>query len=116
MRRITIREIAVRLRQAASARLDAWGWVRRRHERNAGDAFDGDLADAFSRCKTILLGGAFKSPDSLALLVDQKRIGPVKLLGIGPLDFGDPMDWHLDPIIGRRSPLLPWTMTVFETF
>jgi hypothetical protein len=30
------------------------------------------------------------------------------LLGYEDLDFGSPIDWHLDPVSGRRAPLLPW--------
>jgi len=28
------------------------------------------------------------------------------LLGYRQLSFGDPIDWHLDPVAGRRAPLL----------
>jgi hypothetical protein len=31
------------------------------------------------------------------------------LLGYRTLGFGDPVDWHLDPIRSRRSPLVPWS-------
>ncbi|HEY6360386.1 MAG TPA: alginate lyase family protein [Vicinamibacterales bacterium] len=31
------------------------------------------------------------------------------LLGYRTLWFGDPVDWHLDPIRSRRSPLVPWS-------
>lgn len=31
------------------------------------------------------------------------------LLGYRGLFFGDPMDWHLDPISGRRAPLVHWS-------
>ena len=32
------------------------------------------------------------------------------LLGYRTLWFGDPIDWHLDPIRGRRAPLVPWSV------
>ena len=31
------------------------------------------------------------------------------LLGYANLGFGDPIDWHLDPVSGRRAPLLHWS-------
>ncbi|HTC23945.1 MAG TPA: heparinase II/III family protein, partial [Gemmatimonadales bacterium] len=36
----------------------------------------------------------------------QKRFD---LLGYRQLSFGDPIDWHLDPVAWRRTPLLHWT-------
>jgi uncharacterized heparinase superfamily protein len=35
------------------------------------------------------------------------------LLGYRTLWFGDPIDWHLDPVRARRAPLVPWSM--FDT-
>lgn len=32
-----------------------------------------------------------------------------ELLGFPALWFGDPIDWHLDPVRCRRAPLLPWS-------
>ena len=31
------------------------------------------------------------------------------LLGYKGLDFGDPIDWHLDPVSGKRAPLVHWS-------
>ena len=31
------------------------------------------------------------------------------LLGYRGLFFGDPVDWHLDPVSGRRAPLTHWS-------
>src|SRR5262249_27677010 len=35
--------------------------------------------------------------------------GRFDLLGYRDLSFGDPVDWHLDPVSGRRAPLEHWT-------
>jgi hypothetical protein len=35
--------------------------------------------------------------------------GHFSLLGHREMSFGDPVDWHLDPTSGRRSPLLHWS-------
>lgn len=32
------------------------------------------------------------------------------LLGYRELSFGDPIDWHLDPVARRRAPLVHWTL------
>jgi len=31
------------------------------------------------------------------------------LLGYRSLEFGDPIDWHLDPVSGRRAPSIHWS-------
>jgi Heparinase II/III-like protein/Heparinase II/III N-terminus len=35
--------------------------------------------------------------------------GTFDLLGYRGLRFGEPIDWHLDPVSGRRSPLIHWS-------
>jgi Heparinase II/III-like protein/Heparinase II/III N-terminus len=35
--------------------------------------------------------------------------GRFDLLGYHGLNFGDPVDWHLDPISGRRAPRVHWS-------
>ncbi|MGH9970113.1 MAG: alginate lyase family protein [Pyrinomonadaceae bacterium] len=35
--------------------------------------------------------------------------GRFDLLGLRNLDFGSPIDWHFEPISGRRAPLLHWS-------
>ena len=35
--------------------------------------------------------------------------GRFDLLGFRGLDFGDPVDWHLDPVAGRRAPMVHWS-------
>jgi hypothetical protein len=37
------------------------------------------------------------------------RRGHFDLLGHRGLSFGDPVDWRLDPVSGRRSPLVHWS-------
>ena len=38
------------------------------------------------------------------------------LLGYKDLDFGDPIDWHFDPVHHKRSPRLPWYQIPFLDF
>jgi len=52
------------------------------------------------------------APDSRASIVAgaaNVRAGRFDLLGYNGLWFGDPIDWRLDPVSGRRSPLTHWT-------
>jgi hypothetical protein len=35
------------------------------------------------------------------------------LLGYSELFFGDPVDWHLDPVSGRRAPRIHWSRVRF---
>src|SRR5712691_3521234 len=35
--------------------------------------------------------------------------GRFDLLGYRGLEFGDPVDWHFDPVSGRRAPLAHWS-------
>jgi uncharacterized heparinase superfamily protein len=35
--------------------------------------------------------------------------GHFDLLGHRDLSYGDPMDWHLDPVAGKRAPLAHWS-------
>ena len=39
--------------------------------------------------------------------------GRFDLLGFSGLSFGDPLDWHLDPVSGRRAPLVHWSRIGF---
>lgn len=51
-------------------------------------------------------------PDVAADLVDAARRaarGSFDLLGYRGLSFGDPIDWQLDPVSGRRAPLEHWS-------
>jgi hypothetical protein len=40
---------------------------------------------------------------------DRIVTGKFDLLGLRDLDFGDPIDWHLEPVSGKRAPLEHWS-------
>jgi heparinase II/III-like protein len=40
---------------------------------------------------------------------DRLRDGKFDLLGFTNLSFGDPVDWHFEPVSGKRIPLLHWS-------
>lgn len=68
--------------------------------------FEGAASGPPPRPVTPTLGGARGDVIAAAEAVCRKRFD---LLGYGALSFGDPMDWHLDPVSGRRAPLVHWT-------
>lgn len=52
-------------------------------------------------------------PDAEAGIVraaDALLAGRFELLSRSSLDFGDPIDWRLDPSSGKRTPLVHWTL------
>jgi hypothetical protein len=54
-----------------------------------------------------------RCPESAPRLVaaaDRTLQKQFDLLGYRQLSFGDPIDWHLDPVTPRRAPLLHWTL------
>jgi hypothetical protein len=44
---------------------------------------------------------------------DRSLEGRFDLLGLRDLDFGRPIDWQLDPVAGRRSPLVHWSRIAY---
>ena len=53
-----------------------------------------------------------RAPDHEARTVaraEELLRGRFDLLGYQGLSFGSPIDWHLDPVAGRRAPLVHWS-------
>lgn len=51
-------------------------------------------------------------PDEAAAILTRAEIvaaGKFPLLGYEALDFGNPVDWHLDPVSGLRAPMAHWS-------
>jgi uncharacterized heparinase superfamily protein len=46
---------------------------------------------------------------ALLELAERAIKGRFDLLGFADLSFGDPIDWHLEPTSGKRSPLVHWS-------
>lgn len=44
---------------------------------------------------------------------DAALAGHISLLGHGALDFGQPIDWHLDPLRNRRAPQAHWSRVAY---
>ena len=55
-------------------------------------------------------------PDAAARILaraDAARRGRFDLLGLRDVSFGDPIDWHLDPLSGRRAPERHWSRIAY---
>ena len=73
----------------------------------AGRFFEG----AMTRATPFVL--AERMPEARDRILESARDlleGRFDLLGYRALSFGDPVDWHLDPVSGRRSPRVHWSL------
>ncbi|MFN0085099.1 MAG: alginate lyase family protein [Blastocatellia bacterium] len=47
--------------------------------------------------------------DAILATAGKAARGRLDLLGYTDLDFGDPIDWHIDPTSGARAPMVHWS-------
>jgi uncharacterized heparinase superfamily protein len=126
LRRMTLAEIAYRGRQEAAK------WI----DRIAPTEPETDPRSSLSRWQDKLLEGSAvvqqfirtrasslvgpETPDEILkrwpdharkviAAADQICSGRFSLLGYEGLSFGDPVDWHLDPVAGQRAPVVHWS-------
>ncbi len=55
---------------------------------------------------------ADRAPETMREVIagaERTMAGRFDLLGYRDLSFGDPVDWHLDPVSRRRTPLVHWS-------
>ncbi len=113
LRDMGIAELASRSRQEVSKRLERAGllgprapWVQLTAPVEPVPFFEGAVSGETSALLARRLPGARQE-----LLASAEALlgGRFDLLGHRGLDFGDPMDWHLDPTTGRRAPLVHWS-------
>ncbi|OGC02324.1 MAG: hypothetical protein A3G35_17575 [candidate division NC10 bacterium RIFCSPLOWO2_12_FULL_66_18] len=117
--RMGIPELACRSRQGASKWLERVGVARRMNGRRPqpfalenfrevcpARFFEGAVSDQTPALIVEHVPGARDQAVAAAELLCQKRFD---LLGYRGLFFGDPVDWHLDPVSGRRAPLVHWS-------
>ncbi|MGH9591572.1 MAG: heparinase II/III family protein, partial [Bryobacteraceae bacterium] len=112
-------EIYTRLRQSASSRRDELRY--RMGLPAAQPALGGKTAPGqffFEPADVAGLARAWaaRSPAEVARVVDRaRRIASHRftLLGYRDLDFGQPIDWHRDPVHGVHAPLIPWRRISF---
>lgn len=113
-------EISTRVRQELSK------WIDRRAEPRRSASRGAIPAELIERCLAEMPGRFFagasdprvpamlreRLPDAVPRIIaaaDRTLQKQFDLLGYRDLSFGDPIDWHLDPVANRRAPLLHWT-------
>jgi len=115
--RMRISELAERSRQEALKRLERTGWATL-----PGSRLKVSLADWQVTAPARFFQGAASSaapslvaarwPDAgkdITRTAEQACNKRFNLLGYRNLSFGDHVDWHLDPVSGRRAPLVHWS-------
>ena len=122
----SLHELRVRAAQKVAAFSERRGWSTLA-KLPSDDVFDEDIHDLLeyfsSRSKPAFFAG-FKNPKQTAaefksrwpetaqrLIEKADRIGEGKfdLLGFRNLGFGNPIDWHYEPLSGKRIPLEHWS-------
>jgi heparinase II/III-like protein len=115
--RMGARELAERSRQEARKRLERAGWATRPVPR-----LDVSLSDWRAAASARFFEGVANADAPLllatrwpgacegtSLAAEQACRKRFDLLGYQNLTFGDPVDWHVDPVSGRRAPLVHWS-------
>jgi hypothetical protein len=117
--RMGVREVAVRGWQGASRLLEPVSGLPSRADREAAGSLS--LEEFRDGMRRRFFEGAVDGPSSGLLrrrmpdavarvmeVADEARAGRFDLLGYRGLSFGDPLDWNLDPVSGRRAPAVSW--------
>ncbi len=68
----------------------------------------GDTVCADEIANNLLLNDRALAQDIISR-ADAICAGKFDILGYGSLSFGDPVNWHLDPVAGREPPLVHWS-------
>src|SRR2546422_8217127 len=68
--------------------------------------FEGPVSDETPKLLTAQMADVRNQVMATAGNICQSRFD---LLGYRGLSFGNPVDWHLDPVSGRRAPLVHWS-------
>jgi heparinase II/III-like protein len=119
--RMSLAEVSCRFRHEVSK------WLDRRAEPHRGPSGDAIRTDLIEQCVEEMPDRFFpgasdprvpailheRCPDSgprIVAAADRTLQKRFDLLGYRQLSFGDPIDWHLDPVAHRRAPLLHWTL------
>ena len=118
LRRMSLDELADRGRQATARWLERAGLSFPRNApvgarsvdrfwRDASDRFFPGLANP--RTTALLQRHAPEHCRAVVDAADKICTRRFDLLGYHDLDFGNPPDWHLDPVSGRRARLVRWS-------
>jgi hypothetical protein len=117
--RMGVREVAVRGWQEASKLFEPVSDPQTRADREAAgslslERFREGIKHRFfegavhGHSSDLLARRMPEAVDRVRRAADEARAGRFDLLGYRSLSFGDPLDWHLDPVSGRRAPVVSW--------
>jgi len=134
LKNASLHELRVRAAQKVSAFSERRGWstlVKLPNDNAFASLLtlekapaDNDLLESFRLRSDPTFFASFKTPEKTAtalksrwpdtarrLLEKADRIceGKFDLLGFTHLNFGNPIDWHFEPISGKRTPLVHWS-------
>ena len=130
LRRASLQELRVRAAQRVAAFSERRGWstlVKLPSDHVFAHPTH-DLLEHFRSRSEPVFFASFKSPErtvaefksrwpeTVQQLIDKAdRIcaGKFDLLGFKNLDFGNPIDWHFEPLSGKRIPLQHWSKLDF---
>jgi hypothetical protein len=108
-------ELRTRAGQEVSKRRDTLLYrLGTKFNEKPGLAFHGKLAHFFFTSPEVLeISNLLRQrlPEEADRIVELARritLHRFDLLGYADLSFGDPIDWHLDAVHGKRAPLKPW--------
>lgn len=111
-------ELRVRAAQKIAAFSERQGWsklVKLPSDEVLFDQRDGRKAAFFAGLESPEETGAvlkLRWPSTAQRLIEKaERVceGTFDLLGFKDLSFGDPIDWHFEPLSGKRIPLVHWS-------
>jgi len=109
-------EIAGRTRQELSKQADRFAFASRfSRDRRAPRSLAAPTPECFFASLTQkgtakALADRFPdSRDQIVAAADDICRGNFHVFGHKKLSFGDPIDWHLDPLTGQRAPLVHWS-------
>ncbi len=112
-----VAELTIRSRQALDKRIDRVADARgttfpaRGRDRVPLATFRRSVGEGFfpgpagAAVTSVTPATAAETVDTAERLLDKR----FDLLGYRDLSFGDPIDWHTDPVAGRRAPVVHWT-------
>jgi len=86
---------------------DATRLLLDRFRQNAHERFF--LGAAHDETPAVISAHASDARDTVLSAASRSTAGRFDLLGYSALSFGEPVDWHLDPLSGRRAPLEHWS-------
>jgi len=120
--RMSPHEVYTRLRQSATSRADDLRYqlglppaLPARSKSASAGIFFFNPADAPALARS----WALRNPSAARHVVNRAEsimAHKFSLLGYHELDFGSPIDWHLDPVHARRAPLIPWRKVPYLDF